>query len=129
MCGIIGKIGESNVTPDLIEGLKKLELSLEDLTAVLVTHEHYDHISSLAMLEKAAQMDRGIGRAALREALLREGVFATDHQIRRLLHLLSQRDMVRIGKSKQGCRLSGNGGAFLRFLERQRLDLPPKTSD
>ena len=40
----------------ITEGLKKLDLSLEDLTAILITHEHSDHISSLAMLQKAVQI-------------------------------------------------------------------------
>ena len=40
----------------IIEGLKKLDLSLADLTAILITHEHYDHISSLAMVQKAVEI-------------------------------------------------------------------------
>lgn len=36
----------------ITEGLKRLDLGLEDLTAILITHEHSDHISSLKLLEK-----------------------------------------------------------------------------
>ena len=34
------------------EGLKRLDLSLDDIDAVLVTHEHSDHISGLGVLER-----------------------------------------------------------------------------
>ena len=37
----------------IIEGLRRLDLTLKDLSAILVTHEHSDHISSLNMLERA----------------------------------------------------------------------------
>ena len=34
------------------QALRSRELDLEDVTAVLVTHEHTDHVSGLAMLSK-----------------------------------------------------------------------------
>lgn len=34
----------------VLEGLKTLDLSIEDITAVLVTHEHSDHIDGLGVL-------------------------------------------------------------------------------
>ena len=36
----------------ITEGLAKAQLSLEDLDAILITHEHIDHISSLGVLER-----------------------------------------------------------------------------
>ena len=40
----------------IIEGLNKLGLSLDDITAVLVSHEHTDHVSSLRTLERTRQI-------------------------------------------------------------------------
>ena len=37
----------------IIEGLEEAELSLSDIDAVLVTHEHWDHISGLGVLERS----------------------------------------------------------------------------
>ena len=37
----------------IIEGLRKLDLTLKDLTAILITHEHSDHIASLDVVERA----------------------------------------------------------------------------
>lgn len=36
----------------LTEGLKRLDLSWNDITGILITHEHSDHIASLAMVER-----------------------------------------------------------------------------
>lgn len=36
----------------VLEGLKKLDLKAEDLTAILITHEHDDHITGLGVLER-----------------------------------------------------------------------------
>ena len=36
----------------ILDGLTKADLSLEDLDAILITHEHIDHISSLGVLER-----------------------------------------------------------------------------
>lgn len=40
----------------IAEGLKRLDLKLEDLDAILITHEHSDHISSLKTLENACRI-------------------------------------------------------------------------
>lgn len=40
----------------ILEGLAKAGLSLEDLDAILVTHEHADHISSLGVLERTREI-------------------------------------------------------------------------
>ena len=40
----------------ILEGLKKLDLTLQDLSAILVTHEHSDHISSLGVLERTREI-------------------------------------------------------------------------
>ena len=40
----------------ILDGLKKLDLSLQDLTAILITHEHTDHISSLGILERTREI-------------------------------------------------------------------------
>lgn len=38
------------------EGLHKLELSLSDIDAILVTHEHSDHISGLGVVERKSEI-------------------------------------------------------------------------
>lgn len=38
------------------EGLNKADLSLNDIDAILITHEHSDHISSIGVVEKAANI-------------------------------------------------------------------------
>ena len=52
-------------------GLRSQGLDLEDVTGVLVTHEHSDHISGLRMLSKYSDipvyLSEGTGRALLRE--------------------------------------------------------------
>lgn len=40
----------------ILEGLAKAELSLDDIDAILVTHEHIDHISSLGVLERTKEI-------------------------------------------------------------------------
>lgn len=40
----------------ILEGLAKAGLCLEDIDAVLVTHEHMDHISSLGVLERTREI-------------------------------------------------------------------------
>ncbi len=40
----------------IVEGLKRLDISLEDLDAVLITHEHSDHIASLGILERTREI-------------------------------------------------------------------------
>ena len=46
----------------IIEGLKKADLSLSDISAVLVTHEHSDHISGLGVISRKEELPK-IGRA------------------------------------------------------------------
>lgn len=77
----------------IMEGLKKLELSLDDLSAVLVTHEHYDHISSLAMLEKAAQIPV-YSTAGTASALLGKGILTEESG---LLHTIGKDEVFCIG--------------------------------
>lgn len=36
-----------------LEGLSQADIGLEDISAILITHEHADHISSLGVLERA----------------------------------------------------------------------------
>ena len=38
------------------EGLHKLDLSLEDIDAILITHEHSDHIKGLGVLERKKEI-------------------------------------------------------------------------
>lgn len=38
----------------VVEGLSKLDLKLDDLNAILITHEHSDHIGGLGVLERQA---------------------------------------------------------------------------
>lgn len=40
----------------ILEGLRAADISLEDLDAILVTHEHADHISSLGVLERTREI-------------------------------------------------------------------------
>lgn len=40
----------------ILEGLREADISLEDLDAILVTHEHADHISSLGVLERTREI-------------------------------------------------------------------------
>ncbi len=40
----------------ILEGLAQADLSLEDIDAILVTHEHMDHISSLGILERTREI-------------------------------------------------------------------------
>lgn len=40
----------------IVEGLAEEDISLNDLDAILITHEHIDHISSLGVLERSAQI-------------------------------------------------------------------------
>lgn len=40
----------------ILEGLKKAELSLSDIDAILITHEHIDHIMSLGVLERTREI-------------------------------------------------------------------------
>ncbi len=40
----------------VLEGLKKLDLHTEDIDAVLITHEHDDHISGLGVLERCISL-------------------------------------------------------------------------
>ena len=56
MCGIIGKIGESNVTPDLIEGLKKLEYRGYDSAGIAVETE--DGIKRLRAMGKISNLEQ-----------------------------------------------------------------------
>ncbi len=59
MCGIIGKIGEENVVPALVEGLKKLEYRGYDSAGLAVeTERGFDRVRSvgkIANLEKALE--------------------------------------------------------------------------
>ncbi len=54
------------------QGLHSQGLDLEDVTGVLVTHEHADHISGLRMLSKYTEIPVYLS-AGTGEALLREG--------------------------------------------------------
>ncbi len=54
------------------QALRSRDLDLEDVTAVLVTHEHTDHVSGLAMLSKYSDIPVYLS-AGTAEALLREG--------------------------------------------------------
>ena len=77
----------------ILEGLKRLELSLDDLTAILVTHEHYDHISSLAMLEKAALIP--VYTTGGTAAVLRgKGILAEECG---LMHIIGAEETFRLG--------------------------------
>lgn len=40
----------------IIEGLKKADISLSDISAVLVTHEHSDHISGLGVISRKEEL-------------------------------------------------------------------------
>ena len=40
----------------IVEGLKRADVSLEDLDAILITHEHSDHIASLGILERTREI-------------------------------------------------------------------------
>ncbi len=40
----------------MVEGLKKASLSLDDIDAILITHEHSDHIASLGVLERTREI-------------------------------------------------------------------------
>jgi len=53
-------------------GLRQEGLELSDVTAVLVTHEHSDHVSGLGMLSKYSEIPV-YGSAGTVEALRREG--------------------------------------------------------
>ena len=54
------------------QALRSRALDLEDVTAVLVTHEHTDHVSGLAMLSKYTDIPVYLS-AGTAEALRREG--------------------------------------------------------
>ena len=38
------------------EGLKKLDLSLDDIDAILITHEHIDHVKGLGIIERKKEI-------------------------------------------------------------------------
>ena len=38
------------------EGLNKLDLSINDITAILISHEHTDHVSSLCTVERSCRV-------------------------------------------------------------------------
>ena len=40
----------------ILEGLKRLDLTLGDIDAILISHEHSDHISSLGVLERTREI-------------------------------------------------------------------------
>lgn len=40
----------------IVEGLKTLSLTLDDIDAILITHEHIDHIQSLGVLERTRKI-------------------------------------------------------------------------
>lgn len=40
----------------VVEGLTRLDLSLEDIDAILITHEHDDHIKGLGVLERTRRI-------------------------------------------------------------------------
>ncbi len=40
----------------ILEGLKNVDLSLDDIDAILITHEHIDHISSLGILLRTKEI-------------------------------------------------------------------------
>ena len=38
------------------EGLKKLDLSIDDIDAILITHEHIDHVKGLGIIERKREI-------------------------------------------------------------------------
>ena len=53
----------------ILEGLAQADLSLEDLDAILITHEHMDHISSLGVLERTRPIPVYATRGTIEEIL------------------------------------------------------------
>lgn len=51
----------------ILEGLKEAELKIEDIDAILVTHEHIDHISSLGVLERTREIPIYATEGTIRE--------------------------------------------------------------
>lgn len=56
MCGIVGAVAERNVTPILIEGLKRLEYRGYDSAGVAVFGSHMQQIDRLRILGKVANL-------------------------------------------------------------------------
>ena len=78
----------------ILSGLANAQISLEDIDAILVTHEHMDHISSLGVLERTKEIPVYATEGTIRE--IRQcgniGKFNTD-----VLHSVKSDTPFRIG--------------------------------
>jgi len=64
----------------ILDGLKRLDLSLNDITAILVTHEHSDHICSLGVIERTRSIPVYATGGTVR-GILKSGILSPEKDI------------------------------------------------